>query len=63
MVNGKTYHEVGVKLKGAAGSFRSVDDRPAMTLNFGKATEDQRVFGLRRLHLNNSVQDESRMNE
>jgi spore coat protein CotH len=57
------YRDVGVKLKGAAGSFRQVDDRPAMTLHFSKWAKDQRVFGLRRLHLNNSVQDESRMNE
>ena len=63
VVNGKEYHDVGVKLKGAAGSFRSVDDCPAMTLHFGKWAAGQRVFGLRRLHLNNSVQDESRMNE
>lgn len=63
VVNGITNREVGVKLKGAAGSFRPVDDRPALTLNFDKWIQNQRVFGLRRLHLNNSVQDESRMNE
>jgi hypothetical protein len=63
IVNGRAYHDVGVKLKGAAGSFRSVEDRPAMTLHFSKYFKGQRVFGLRRLHLNNSVQDESRMNE
>lgn len=63
VVNGEIYRDVGVKLKGAAGSFRHVDDRPAMTLHFSKWTKDQRLFGLQRLHLNNSVQDESRMNE
>jgi len=63
VVNGEVYREVGVKLKGAAGSFRHVDDRPAMTLHFSKWAKDQRLFGLRRLHLNNSVQDASRMNE
>jgi spore coat protein H len=63
IVNGEIYHDVGVKLKGAAGSFRQVDDRPAMTLHFSKWVKNQRLFGLRRLHLNNSVQDESRMNE
>jgi spore coat protein H len=63
VVNGKEYHQVGVKLKGAAGSFRPVDDEPALTLHFSKWIKDQRVFGLRRLHLNNSVQDDSRMNE
>ncbi len=63
VVNGEVYHDVGVKLKGAAGSFRPVDDRPAMTLHFGKWAKGQRLFGLRRLHLNNSVQDDSRMHE
>jgi spore coat protein H len=63
IVNGVTYSNVGVKLKGGVGSFRSVDDRPAMTLHFSKWEEGRRVFGLRRLHLNNSVQDETRMNE
>jgi spore coat protein CotH len=57
------YRDVGVKLKGAAGSFRSVDDNPAMTLHFSKWANGRRLFGLRRLHLNNSVQDESHMNE
>jgi spore coat protein H len=63
VVNGKEYPRVGVKLKGAAGSFRQVDEHPAMTLHFSKWAEGRRVFGLRRLHLNNSVQDDSRMNE
>jgi spore coat protein CotH len=62
-VNGQVFTNVGVKLKGAAGSFRSVDDRPAMTLHFSKWVAGRRLFGLRRIHLNNSVQDESRMNE
>jgi hypothetical protein len=48
-----------VKLKGAAGSYRPVDDKPAMTLHFSKWADGRRVYGLRRLHLNNSVQDES----
>jgi spore coat protein H len=32
----KTYSNVAVHLKGAAGSFRGVDDRPALTLDFDK---------------------------
>jgi hypothetical protein len=63
VVNGQTFTNVGVKLKGAAGSFRSVDDQPAMTLHFSKWVKGRRVFGLRRLHLNNSVQDPSYLNE
>lgn len=63
VVNGQSYTNVGVKLKGAAGSFRGVDDRPAMTLHFSKWVKGRRVFGIRRLHLNNSVQDPAYLNE
>lgn len=62
-VNGTTYSNVALKLKGAAGSFRQLGDHPAMTLSFNKWAEGRRVFGLRRLHLNNSVQDDTRMHE
>jgi hypothetical protein len=62
-VGGRTYAGVGVHLKGSAGSKRSVDDRPAMTLNFDRFNKGQRVFGMEKLHLNNSVQDGSYINE
>jgi hypothetical protein len=57
------FESVSVHVKGSAGSTRSVDDNPALTLNFGKYKEGQTAFGLHKLHLNNSVQDPSRMNE
>ncbi|MBM3879761.1 MAG: hypothetical protein FJ387_08580 [Verrucomicrobia bacterium] len=63
VVNGQAFTNVAVKLKGAAGSFRYVDDQPALTVHFSKWVDGRRVFGLRRLHLNNSVQDPSFMNE
>jgi spore coat protein CotH len=63
LVNGAEFQGVGVRLKGSVGSYRPVDDYPALTLNFSKWSKGQRLFGLRRLHLNNSVQDDSRMNE
>ena len=63
IVNGQTFTNVGVKLKGSAGSFRNVDDHPAYTLHFSKWAPTRRLFGLRRLHLNNSVQDHSYLNE
>lgn len=52
--------KVRVKLKGAAGSFRNLDDRPAFTLNMPKKTQ---FHGLDKFHLNNSVQDESYVSE
>ena len=57
------YEDVGVHLKGAAGSFRGLDDRPALTLNFDKFVDDQKFQGMDKLHLNNSVQDPSYMTE
>jgi hypothetical protein len=57
------FESVSVHVKGSAGSTRSVDDNPALTLNFGKYKDGQTAFGLHKLHLNNSVQDPSRMNE
>lgn len=51
------YKDVGIHVKGAAGSFRAITDRPALTLNFDKYNRNQRFHGLDKLHLNNSVQD------
>src|SRR5712671_3610077 len=48
------YKDVGIHLKGAAGSFRELNDRPALTLNFGKFHRGQRFHGLDKIHLNNS---------
>jgi hypothetical protein len=57
------WKDVGVHLKGAAGSFRGIDDKPALTVSFGKFTPDQKFHGLKKIHLNNSVQDGSYMCE
>jgi hypothetical protein len=53
------YQDVAIHLKGAAGSFRGVDDKPALTINFDKHNPQQRFYGLKKIHLNNSVQDSS----
>jgi spore coat protein H len=55
--------DVGVHLKGAAGSFRGLDDRPALTVSFDKFVPGQRWEGLSKIHLNNSVQDGSYLTE
>ena len=57
------FRDVGMHIKGAAGSRRSFDDKPALTLNFQKFTPEQRFHGLRKIHLNNSVQDGSYITE
>lgn len=55
--------EVGIKLKGQAGSFRNVDEKPGITLNFNKFKKGQKFYGLDKFHLNNSVQDATMLNE
>jgi spore coat protein H len=57
------FEQTGVHLKGSVGSFRKLDDKPAFTLSFDKFTPQLRFHGLRRIHLNNSVEDASYMNE
>ncbi len=62
-VGTNVFTSVAVHVKGAAGSTRSIDDNPALTLNFDKLKPGQRCFGLDKLHLNNSVQDPSYLDE
>jgi spore coat protein CotH len=59
----RSYADVGLHLKGAAGSFRGFDDKPALTLNFDKFTKNQLYRDMDKVHLNNSVQDGSYMHE
>jgi len=57
------YSDVGIHVKGAAGSSRDLDDKPALTLHFNKFRDGQRFHGLDKIHLNNSVQDPSYLTE
>jgi len=62
--NGKTeYKSVGLKMKGAAGSFRGVDDRPALTINVDKFKKKQTFHDMDKIYLNNSVQDDGYFHE
>ena len=64
MVEGdRRYTNVAIRLKGAAGSFRPLDDRPAFTVHFERLAPGQSFHGLKKLHLNNSVQDSSYLAE
>jgi hypothetical protein len=59
----RVWTNVAVHLKGAAGSFRPIDSKPALTLNFDKWVEGQSFHGLEKISLNNSVQDPAYLNE
>lgn len=54
---------VGVHLKGSTGSFRPFDDRPGLTLDLDRFQGGQELDGYTKLHLNNSVEDPSRLSE
>ena len=60
---GQVYTNVEVHVKGGAGSYRPIDDNPALTLNFEKDAPGQSFHGLKKLSLNNSVQDPTFLNE
>ncbi len=62
-LDGDDMGKVAIKLKGAAGSFREIDDRPGFTVHLGKLGGEHRLHGLQRFHLNNGAQDESRLCE
>ena len=57
------YANIGVHLKGAAGSFRGIDDKPGLTLNMNKFDEEKLFHGMDKFHLANSVQDPSYLSE
>ena len=57
------FHRVAIHLKGSAGSFRDVEQKPAFTLHFNENIPGQRFHGLEKISLNNSVQDSTYMCE
>jgi spore coat protein H len=62
-VGDQTFKDVALHLKGAAGSFRGFDDKPALTLNMDHFAKGQSFKGMDKFHLNNSVQDGTYLNE
>jgi len=60
---GQVYTNVEVHIKGGAGSYRPIDNNPALTLNFEKNAPGQTFHGLKKFSLNNSVQDRTFLNE
>ncbi len=62
-VSGQVFLGAGLHLKGATGSFREIDDKPAFTLNFGQFGTGPDFYGSRKIHLNNSLEDPSYLRE
>ncbi len=54
---------VGIHIKGRAGSFRTMDRKPAFKVKIDFTDDEQRLFGLKKLTFNNQVQDPSLIHE
>ena len=54
---------VGVRLKGGLGSFRPLAGKAAFKVKFNHSVAGQRFLGLKKLTLNNMVQDKSMIHE
>ena len=55
----QNFKGVAVKLKGASGSFKPIDERPAFTVNLDKFKGADRFHGMKKFHLNNANEDPS----
>src|SRR4029453_9610837 len=61
---GEVHRGVGVRLKGSAGSFQAIDGpKPGFTLKVDWRRSKGRIRGMRKLLLNNAVQDPSYFSE
>ena len=49
--------DVAIKLKGSAGSFQGLDEKPGFTINTDRFRPGARFRGLDKFHLNNAAQD------
>ncbi len=55
--------DVAVKLKGSAGSFQGLDEKPGFTINMDRFHPEARFQGLDKFHLNNAAQDPTLLSE
>ena len=62
-IDGAQLEEVGVRLRGKIGSFRTLDGKPKLKLDFNAFVDGRRFQGLEALSLNNSVVDCSYLKE
>jgi hypothetical protein len=61
---GPLLEDVGIRLKGGIGSKRPIKTgKPGLKVRFDKFVDDQLFFGIKRLTLNNMVQDRSMVHE
>jgi spore coat protein CotH len=63
VVEGPALSEVGIRLKGGTGSFRTLSEKAAFKIKFAEFVDHQKYYGLKKLTLNNMVQDPSMVHE
>lgn len=61
--DGEELGQVGVRLRGKIGSFRTLSGKPKFKISFGEYARGQTFYGLKELSLNNSAVDCSYMKE
>jgi spore coat protein H len=61
-IDGVNQGQAAIHLKGH-GSFRPLEDKPSFTLDFARSDPPPPFHGLRKIHLNNSVEDPSYLRE
>lgn len=62
-IDGERLEDVGVRLRGKIGSFRTLDGKPKLKLDFNRFVDDRRFEEMESLSLNNSVVDCSYLKE
>jgi spore coat protein CotH len=63
VIDGVALDDIGVRLRGKIGSFRTLAGKPKFKLDFNTFVDGRRYYGLESLSLNNSVVDCSYMKE
>lgn len=61
--DGVKLEDVGMRLRGKLGSFRTIDGKPKIKLDFNRFEPDRRFYGLEAMSLNSSVVDCSYVKE
>ena len=62
-IDGEYFGSVGVRLRGKIGSFRALTSKPKFRVDLNQYVDNQRLWGLESVSLNNSVVDCSYMKE
>jgi len=62
-LDGERLDEVGVRIRGKVGSFRTLSGKPKLKIDFNHVVSGQRFYGLKGLSLNSSVADCSYLKE